>query len=65
MQRIHLQGDEMKIIVNNEQERQAIINVCDAALGYGRIKIYNEVGIVMRAIQQPEPDKEEKKDAAK
>lgn len=55
----------MKIIVNNNQERQLIESMCDIALRSGGIKNLKEVEMVLSSIESPkkkdnEKDKDEK-----
>lgn len=51
----------MKIIVNNEQERQLITSLCDVALRAGGIKNLKEVEIVLNSIELAKK-KDNKKD---
>lgn len=50
----------MKIIVENEQERQMILSMCDVALRAGGIKNLKEVEIVLNSIESPKK-KDDKK----
>jgi len=53
----------MKIIVENERERQMITSLCDVALRAGGIRNLKEVEIVLNSIESPESPK--KKDNKK
>ncbi len=50
----------MKIIVENEQEKQLIESMCDIALKAGGLRNYNEVGMIMRSIEMAVPTPEPK-----
>ena len=50
----------MKIIVENEQERQLITGLCDVALRAGGIKNLKEVEIVLNSIEPAEKQKPDK-----
>jgi hypothetical protein len=45
----------MKIIVENEQEKQIIASMCDIALKAGGLRNYDEVGRIMNSIVMAEP----------
>lgn len=51
----------MKIIVETEQEKQLIINVCDAALKAGGVRMLNETALVIQSIEVIKPTEEVKK----
>lgn len=58
----------MKIIVENEQERQLITSLCDVALRAGGVRNLKEVEIVLNSIKPAEkqkPDKGKKNEKAK
>lgn len=49
----------MKIIVENNQERQLITSLCDVALRAGGVKNLKEVEIILNSIE-PVKDKKDK-----
>lgn len=51
----------MKIIVENNQERQLIESLCDVALRAGGVRNLKEVEIVLNSIESPKK-KDNKKD---